>query len=136
MTIRYAIYTRKSSDEGLEQAFNSLDNQHLAGESYVMSQAHEGWGIITKHYDDGGYSGGNMDRPGLQELFRDIEAGLVDCVVVYKIDRLSKSLLDFLKVMELFEKYNVSFVSVTQSFNTSNFNVTLDVERFAELCSI
>jgi DNA invertase Pin-like site-specific DNA recombinase len=115
-----AIYTRKSTEEGLEQAFNSLDNQRLAGESYVMSQAHEGWEFSAKRYDDGGYSGGNMDRPGLQELFRDIKKGLINCVVVYKIDRLTRSLLDFSKIVEIFDKYNVSFVAVTQSFNTSN----------------
>lgn len=120
MTVRCAIYTRKSTDEGLEQAFNSLDNQRLAGESYVMSQTHEGWEIIEKHYDDGGYSGGNMDRPAFQGLLQDIEAGLVNCVVVYKIDRLTRSLLDFAKIVEIFDKHNVSFVAVTQSFNTSN----------------
>ena len=120
MTVRCAIYTRKSTDEGLEQAFNSLDNQRLAGESYVMSQAHEGWEIIEKHYDVGGYSGGNMDRPAFQELLQDIEADLVNCVVVYKIDRLTRSLLDFAQIVEIFDKHNVSFVAVTQSFNTSN----------------
>jgi DNA invertase Pin-like site-specific DNA recombinase len=120
MTIQCAIYTRKSSEEGLEQQFNSLDNQRLAGESYVLSQASEGWEIIDKRYDDGGYSGGNIDRPGLQELFRDIETGLINCVVVYKIDRLTRSLLDFAKIVELFDKHSVSFVAVTQSFNTSN----------------
>jgi DNA invertase Pin-like site-specific DNA recombinase len=120
MTIKCAIYTRKSTEEGLEQQFNSLDNQRLAGESYVMSQASEGWEIIPKYYDDGGFSGGNIDRPGLQEMFADIEAGHIDCVVVYKIDRLTRSLLDFSKIVELFDKHNVSFVAVTQSFNTSN----------------
>ena len=120
MAIRCAIYTRKSTEEGLDQAFNSLDNQRLAGESYVMSQAGEGWEFSPKRYDDGGFSGGNMDRPGLRELFLDIEAGLVDCVVVYKIDRLTRSLLDFSKIVEIFNKNNVSFVAVTQSFNTSN----------------
>jgi site-specific DNA recombinase len=89
--IKCAIYTIKSTEEGLEQQFNSLDNQRLACESYVMSQAGEGWEFISKHYDDGGYSGGNVDRPGLQELFCAIKAGLVDCVVVYKIDRLTRS---------------------------------------------
>jgi DNA invertase Pin-like site-specific DNA recombinase len=118
--MRCAIYTRKSSEEGLEQQFNSLDNQRLAGENYIMSQASEGWEVAAKRYDDGGYSGGNMDRPGLQELFRDIEASLINCVVVYKIDRLTRSLLDFAKIVELFDKHNVSFVAVTQSFNTSN----------------
>jgi DNA invertase Pin-like site-specific DNA recombinase len=120
MTIRCAIYTRKSTEEGLEQQFNSLDNQRLSGENYVLSQASKGWETIEKHYDDGGYSGGNIDRPGLQELFRDIKAGLINCVVVYKIDRLSRSLLDFAKIVELFDKHNVSFVAVTQSFDTSN----------------
>jgi DNA invertase Pin-like site-specific DNA recombinase len=117
--VRCAIYTRKSTEEGLDQQFNSLDNQRLAGESYVASQASEGWEVIPKHYDDGGYSGGSTSRPGVQELFRDIEAGLIDCVVVYKIDRLTRSILDFAKIIELFDKYNVSFVAVTQSFNTS-----------------
>lgn len=120
MTIRCAIYTRKSHEEGLEQSFNSLDAQRISGESYIASQAHEGWEIVQKHYDDGGYSGSNMDRPGLQELFHDIELGLVDCVVVYKIDRLTRSLLDFSKIVEVFDRHNVSFVAVTQSFNTSN----------------
>jgi DNA invertase Pin-like site-specific DNA recombinase len=120
MTIRCAIYTRKSTEEGLEQQFNSLDNQRLSGENYVLSQASKGWETIEKHYDDGGYSGGNMDRPGLQELFCDIKAGLINCVVVYKIDRLSRSLLDFAKIVELFDKHGVSFVAVTQSFDTSN----------------
>jgi DNA invertase Pin-like site-specific DNA recombinase len=120
MTIRCAIYTRKSTEEGLEQQFNSLDNQRLACENYIMSQAGEGWESVAKHYDDGGYSGGNTERPGLQELFKDIEVGLVNCVVVYKIDRLTRSLLDFAKIVELFDKHSVSFVAVTQSFNTSN----------------
>ncbi|GHU20336.1 recombinase RecB [Alphaproteobacteria bacterium] len=117
--IRCAIYTRKSCEDGLEQEFNSLDAQRLSAENYVASQTHENWKLISKHYDDGGFSGGNMDRPALKELFADIEAGLVDTVVVYKIDRLSRSLFDFAKIIDLFDKYNVSFVSVTQSFNTS-----------------
>ncbi|GHT96207.1 hypothetical protein FACS1894122_14360 [Alphaproteobacteria bacterium] len=91
----------------------------MSAENYVASQTHENWKLISKHYDDGGFSGGNMDRPALKELFADIEAGLVDTVVVYKIDRLSRSLFDFAKIIDLFDKYNVSFVSVTQSFNTS-----------------
>ena len=141
MTIRCAIYTRKSTEEGLDQAFNSLDNQRLAGESFVMSQAHEGWEFTAKRYDDGGYSGGNMDRPGIQELFKDIEAGLIDCVVVYKIDRLTRSLLDFSKIVEIFDTHKVSFVAVTQSFNTSNsmgrlmLNVLLSFAQYErELC--
>jgi DNA invertase Pin-like site-specific DNA recombinase len=117
--IKCAIYTRKSNDDGLEQDFNSLDAQRLSGENYIASQMHENWRLISKHYDDGGFSGGNMDRPALQELFEDIENGLIDMVVVYKIDRLSRSIFDFAKIVELFEKYNVGFVSVTQSFNTS-----------------
>jgi DNA invertase Pin-like site-specific DNA recombinase len=117
--VRCAVYTRKSCEDGLEQEFNSLDAQRPSAENYIASQTHENWKLISKHYDDGGYTGGNMDRPALRELFEDIENGLIDMVVVYKIDRLSRSLLDFAKIIELFEKYNVSFVSVTQSFNTS-----------------
>ncbi|WP_339045268.1 recombinase family protein [Candidatus Mesenet endosymbiont of Agriotes lineatus] len=118
--IKCAIYTRKSCEEGLEQAFNSLDAQRLAGESYIQSQQHEGWILVDKKYDDGGYSGGTLERPALQELFKDIENSKIDCVVVYKIDRLSRSLLDFAKIVDLFDKHKVTFVSVTQSFNTAN----------------
>jgi len=117
---RCAIYTRKSHEEGLEQEFNSLDAQRLAGENYIKSQQHEGWQIIDKFYDDGGFSGGTLERPALQQLFEDIAAGLIDCVIVYKIDRLSRSLLDFAKIVDLFDQHNVTFVSVTQSFNTAN----------------
>ncbi|WP_339048090.1 recombinase family protein [Candidatus Mesenet endosymbiont of Phosphuga atrata] len=118
--VKCAIYTRKSCEEGLEQAFNSLDAQRLAGESYIQSQQHEGWIVVDKRYDDGGYSGGTLERPALQELFKDIENAKIDCVVVYKIDRLSRSLLDFAKIVDLFDKHKVTFVSVTQSFNTAN----------------
>jgi site-specific DNA recombinase len=118
--VRCAIYTRKSNDEGLEQSFNSLDAQRLAGESYIASQAHEGWECLHSQYNDGGYSGGNMERPGLQRLFQDIKNGKIDCIVVYKIDRLTRSLLDFSKIIELLDEYKCSFVAVTQSFNTSN----------------
>ena len=118
--IRCAIYTRKSSEEGLEQEFNSLDAQRLAAESYIASQQHEGWVLAPGNYDDGGFSGGNMERPGLKRLFADIKEGKIDCIVVYKIDRLTRSLVDFSKIIELFDENNVSFVSVTQSFNTSN----------------
>ncbi len=111
--IRCAIYTRKSCEEGLEQKFNSLDAQRIAGESYVSSQQLKGWIAIEKKYDDGGYSGGNLERPGLKELFKDIEAGKIDLVVVYKIDRLSRSLLDFAKIVDFFDKHKVTFVSVT-----------------------
>lgn len=118
-TIRCAIYTRKSSEEGLQQEFNSLDAQRESGESYIQSQAHEGWTLVDDHYDDGGFTGGNMERPALGRLIADIQAGQIDCVVVYKVDRLSRSLLDFAKMMETFERHRVAFVSVTQQFNTS-----------------
>jgi site-specific DNA recombinase len=114
------IYTRKSTEEGLEQEFNSLDAQRESGEAYIKSQAHEGWVCLPDRYDDGGYTGGNMDRPAMQRLLADIRAGKIDCVLVYKVDRLSRSLLDFGKVMELFDQHGVSFVSVTQHFNTTH----------------
>jgi DNA invertase Pin-like site-specific DNA recombinase len=117
--IRCAVYTRKSHEEGLEQEFNSLDAQRDACEKYIQSQRGEGWILIPDHYDDGGFTGGNTDRPALQKLLHDIETGLIDVVVVYKIDRLSRSLLDFLNMVRMFDKRNVSFVSVTQQFNTS-----------------
>lgn len=117
---RCAIYTRKSHEEGLEQEFNSLDAQRLSAENYIKSQQHEGWQILPKYYDDGGFSGGTLERPALKELFEDIAAGLIDCVIVYKIDRLSRSLLDFAKIVDLFDRHNVAFVSVTQSFNTAS----------------
>lgn len=97
--VRCAIYTRKSCEGGLEQEFNSLDAQRFAGENYVASQVHENWQLIAKHYDDGGFSGGNMERPALKELFQDVKSGLIDMVVVYKIDRLSRSLFDFRKLL-------------------------------------
>ena len=118
--IRCAIYTRKSSDEGLEQSFNSLDAQRLSAENYIASQAHEGWDCIPTLYNDGGYSGGNLERPALQRLFQDIRDGKIDCIVVYKIDRLTRSLLDFAEIIKLLDEYKCSFVAVTQSFNTSN----------------
>ncbi len=116
---RCAIYTRKSSDEGLQQEFNSLDAQREAAEAYIASQKAEGWVCLPERYDDGGFTGGNIDRPALQRLLADIRAGMIDCVAVYKVDRLSRSLLDFARIMETFEQHNVSFVSVTQYFNTS-----------------
>ena len=134
--IRCAIYTRKSSDEGLDQTFNSLDAQRAAGEAYVTSQASEGWTIIPTVYDDGGYSGGTMERPGLKALLADIEAGRIDVVVVYKIDRLTRSLTDFSRIIETFDKAGTSFVSVTQSFNTTDsmgklmLNVLLSFAQF------
>ncbi len=118
--LRCAIYTRKSHEEGLEQEFNSLDAQREAGEAYVESQKMQGWQVIPTHYDDGGFSGGTMERPGLQKLLADIDAGKVDVIVVYKIDRLSRSLLDFMHMIETFNAKGVSFVSVTQHFSTTD----------------
>ena len=134
--VRCAIYTRKSSDEGLEKEFNTLEAQREAGENFVMSQKALGWEIIPDHYDDGGYSGGNMNRPALEQLFKDIEANKVDMIVVYKIDRLTRSLMDFSKMIELFDAHNCSFVSVTQNFNTADsmgrlmLNVLLSFAQF------
>jgi site-specific DNA recombinase len=134
--VRCAIYTRKSTEEGLEQEFNSLDAQRESGEAYIKSQAHEGWVCLPAHYDDGGFTGGNMDRPAVRRLLADIEAGKIDCVVVYKVDRLSRSLLDFAKMMEIFDEHQVSFVSVTQQFNTASsmgrlvLNVLLSFAQF------
>jgi Site-specific recombinases, DNA invertase Pin homologs len=118
--VRCAIYTRKSTDEGLDLDFNSLDAQRESAEAYIASQRHEKWLCISERYDDGGFTGGNMERPALKRLIADIEAGGIDCVVVYKVDRLSRSLLDFSRLMELFDKHAVSFVSVTQQFNTTS----------------
>lgn len=118
-SVRCAIYTRKSTEDGLEQEFNSLDAQRDSGESFIRSQIQEGWECLPDRYDDGGFTGGNMDRPALKRLLADIEAGRIDCVVVYKVDRLSRSLLDFARMMEAFEKHRISFVSVTQQFNTA-----------------
>ena len=133
---RCAIYTRKSSEEGLEQSFNSLDAQREACEAYVLSQTSEGWSALASRYDDGGFSGGNTDRPGLQALLEDIKTGQIDIVVVYKIDRLTRSLADFARIVEVFEQHDCSFVSVTQSFNTTGsmgklmLNVLLSFAQF------
>ena len=133
---RCAIYTRKSSDEGLEQGFNSLDAQREACEAYVLSQVGEGWIALPAPYDDGGFSGGSMERPGLQQLLRDIRAGRIDVVVVYKIDRLTRALADFARIVETFDAHEVSFVSVTQAFNTTSsmgrltLNVLLSFAQF------
>jgi site-specific DNA recombinase len=108
-----AIYTRKSTEEGLDQDFNTLDAQRESAESYIKSQEAEGWVCLPDHYDDGGFTGGNMDRPALKRLLADIEAGKVDCIVVYKVDRLSRSLMDFTKMLEVFERKSDAFVSVT-----------------------
>jgi site-specific DNA recombinase len=135
-TVRCAIYTRKSTEEGLEQEFNSLDAQRESGEAYITSQAQEGWTCLDTRYDDGGFTGGNIDRPALRRLVADIEAHKIDCVVVYKVDRLSRSLLDFARLIETFDKYRVSFVSVTQQFNTASsmgrliLNVLLSFAQF------
>lgn len=118
-TLRCAIYTRKSSEEGLDQDFNSLDAQREACEAYIASQRHEGWKQLAEHYDDGGISGGTLERPALQRLLMDIDAGRIDLVVVYKVDRLTRSLPDFAKLIERLDAAGASFVSVTQSFNTS-----------------
>lgn len=131
-----AIYTRKSSEEGLEQGFNSLDAQREACEAYIASQKHEGWKALPAHYDDGGFSGGNMDRPGLRQLLEDIDNRKIRVVVVYKVDRLTRSLADFAKIIELFDAKGVSFVSVTQQFNTTSsmgrltLNVLLSFAQF------
>src|SRR5215210_3502766 len=118
--LRCAVYTRKSGEEGLEQEFNSLDAQREACEAYVASQRPEGWVLVPDRYDEGGYSGGTLERPALKRLLADIEAGKVDIVVVYKIDRLTRSLMDFSKLVEVFDRYHISFVSVTQHFNTTS----------------
>lgn len=134
--VRCAIYTRKSHEEGLDQEFNSLDAQRTAAESYIQSQVHEGWKPIATRYDDGGFSGGNIERPALVQLMQDIRDGLIDCVVVYKVDRLSRSLLDFAKLVALFDENEVSFVSVTQQFNTTTsmgrltLNILLSFAQF------
>jgi len=119
-TVRCAIYTRKSTDEGLDRDFNSLDAQRESAEAFIASQKNEGWVCLPDRYDDGGYTGGNMDRPALHRLLAAIEAGKVDAIVVYKVDRLSRSLLDFARLMEVLDRRNVSFVSVTQQFNTTH----------------
>ena len=134
--IRCAIYTRKSTEEGLDQEFNSLDAQRECAEAYILSQRAEGWTALADRYDDGGFTGANVDRPGLRQLLADVEARCVDCVVVYKVDRLSRSLLDFARLMEVFDKRGVSFVSVTQQLNTNSpmgrltLNVLLSFAQF------
>ena len=134
--VRCAIYTRKSSDEGLEQEFNSLDAQHEACAAYIASQKGEGWKLVPDRYDDGGISGGTLERPGLQKLLDDIEAGQVDLLVVYKVDRLTRSLADFAKLVDRFDATGASFVSVTQQFNTATsmgrltLNVLLSFAQF------
>ena len=135
-TVRCAIYVRVSTDQGLEQDFNSLDAQYDASQAYIRSQAHAGWTLLRAKYGDGGFSGGNTDRPALQRLLDDVRAGKIDVIVVYKVDRLTRSLADFAKLVELFDQHNVSFVSVTQQFNTTTsmgrltLNVLLSFAQF------
>jgi site-specific DNA recombinase len=135
-TARCAIYTRKSSEEGLEQSFNSLEAQREACEAFIASQREEGWRLLPAHYDDGGYSGGNVDRPALQQLLADVGGWKVDIIVVYKVDRLTRSLSDFSKIVEALDARGVSFVSVTQQFNTTTsmgrltLNVLLSFAQF------
>jgi site-specific DNA recombinase len=134
--VRCAIYTRKSTEEGLEQEFNSLDAQRESAEAYIKSQKQAGWACLPQRYDDGGFTGGNLERPALKRLMADIDQGKIDAVVLYKVDRLSRSLLDFAKIMEAFEKRQVAFVSVTQQFNTASsmgrlvLNVLLSFAQF------
>src|SRR6266478_9587459 len=133
---RCAIYTRKSSEEGLEQEFNSLQAQSEACEAYISSQRHEGWVLARTRYDDGGFSGGNIERPALQRLLADIRGGRIDIIVVYKVDRLTRSLADFARLVEIFDAQGASFVSVTQQFNTTSsmgrltLNVLLSFAQF------
>jgi len=135
-TVRCAIYTRKSTEEGLDQDFNSLHAQREAAEAYIISQKHLGWTLVPTHYDDGGFTGGNLDRPALQQLLEDIDARRVDCILVYKVDRLSRSLLDFARLVDRFDQRSVSFVSVTQQFNTTSslgrltLNILLSFAQF------
>ena len=134
--LRCAVYARKSTEEGLDMEFNSLDAQREACEAYIVSQRAEGWLSVRDGYDDGGVSGGTLERPALKRLLADVEAGKIDVVLVYKIDRLSRSMLDFLKLVEIFERHGVTFVSITQSFNTTNsmgrlmLNVLLSFAQF------
>src|ERR1700761_4392809 len=134
--VRCAVYTRVSTEHGLDQDFNSLDAQHDAASAYIKSQAHAGWTQVKARYDDGGYSGGSTDRPDLLRLLNDVRARKVDVIVVYKVDRLTRSLADFAKLVELFDAHDVSFVSVTQQFNTTTsmgrltLNVLLSFAQF------
>ena len=135
-TIQCAIYTRKSTEEGLDREFNTLDAQREAAESYIQSQRNAGWVTLVERYDDGGFTGGNTARPGLQRLLADIKGGGIDCVVVYKVDRLSRSLLDFSQMVEVFDQFQVAFVAVTQQINTASsagrlmLNVLLSFAQF------
>src|SRR5436305_11335015 len=140
--IRCAIYTRKSTEEGLDQEFNSLHAQRESAEAYITSQKEAGWKLVADRYDDGGLSGGNLERPALRRLLDDVEARRVDCVLVYKVDRLSRSLLDFARLMDRFDRRSVSFVSVTQQFNTTSslgrltLNILLSFAHYAKFSII
>jgi len=133
---RCAVYTRKSTTENLDSSFTSLDAQRESCEAFISSQKLNGWVLVTDHYDDGGFSGGDMDRPAFQQLMLDIADGKIDCVVVYKVDRLSRSLADFIRIVQKFEEYDVGFVSITQSFDTGTsmgrlmLNVLLSFAQF------
>jgi site-specific DNA recombinase len=135
-SLRCAIYTRKSTEHGLELEFNSLDAQREACEAYIKSQASEGWVCLPKQYDDPAFSGGNLERPALKRLLKDIEAGLIDVVVVYKIDRLTRSLSDFARLVDVFDAHSISFVAITQQFNTTTsmgrltLNILLSFAQF------
>jgi site-specific DNA recombinase len=134
--IRCAIYTRKSTEEGLDQDFNSLEAQRESAEAFIQSQHHLGWTLVAQRYDDGGFTGGNLERPALKRLLEDVDAERIQCVVVYKVDRLSRSLLDFARLIDRFEKRSVSFVSVTQQFHTTTslgrltLNILLSFAQF------
>lgn len=134
--IRCVIYTRKSTEEGLEQDFNSLDAQREACEAYIKSQKNEGWVLLDEQYNDGGYSGGTMERPAFKKLLKDIENDEIDIVVVYKVDRLTRSLMDFSKIIDVFDTHHTSFVSITQQFNTTTsmgrltLNILLSFAQF------
>jgi site-specific DNA recombinase len=136
--VRCAIYTRKSTEEGLEQEFNSLQAQRESAEAYILSQRQAGWIALPRHYDDGGFSGASLERPALKKLLADVEARRIDCVLVYKVDRLSRSLLDFSRLVELFDRCGVSFVSVTQEFNTTSSlgRLTLDIWLLSQKCDL
>ena len=138
LPVRCAIYTRKSTEEGLAQEFNSLDAQRECAEAYILSQRQQGWIVLPQRYDDGGFTGAHLDRPALQHLLTDIQGGAIDAVVIYKVDRLSRSLFDFARLMHIFEGHGVSFVSVTQQFNSSTpmgrltLNILLSFADYAE----
>ncbi|MEO7651508.1 MAG: recombinase family protein, partial [Bryobacteraceae bacterium] len=134
--VRCAVYTRKSTEEGLDQEFSTLDAQREAGEAFIISQKHEGWVAVSQRYDDGGFTGANMERPALKRLLADVAAGTVNCIVVYKIDRLTRALLDFSKIIEVLDKHGATFVAVTQQFNTTTslgrltLNILLSFAQF------